>query len=253
MSITSSRKSGCIDLAQISETDVRHAYSTARLVYDGTLTEREGIENLVKTRGMNGASASDFIRNFAQMMKGKSYHRTLNRYATRYYLENIISDYGEAAGYSALSATRAHIIYYEGVSKSRAISTREVCDDIETTLLSPTSKSVAKEFSAEVEASQQLSSSQRLAVIAKRGKKRPDRKSVTSSVFLRCPHVVAEVLKRAGGLCENCDSPAPFMRKKDNSPYLEVHHKMTLANGGEDTVENAEALCPNCHRMKHHG
>jgi len=47
--------------------------------------------------------------------------------------------------------------------------------------------------------------------------------------------------------------PAPFLRKKDQSPYLEVHHMIQLADGGEDTTENAVALCPNCHRQLHFG
>jgi 5-methylcytosine-specific restriction protein A len=34
---------------------------------------------------------------------------------------------------------------------------------------------------------------------------------------------------------------------------LEVHHKIRLADGGFDTVENAIAVCPNCHRQCHHG
>jgi 5-methylcytosine-specific restriction endonuclease McrA len=37
---------------------------------------------------------------------------------------------------------------------------------------------------------------------------------------------------------------APFNRTKDNSPYLEVHHKKRLSEGGEDSVKNAIALCP---------
>ena len=72
-------------------------------------------------------------------------------------------------------------------------------------------------------------------------------------VFQRNPDVVAEVLDRANGACECCCAPAPFNRASDGTPYLEVHHVKFLANGGEDTVENAEALCPNCHRKKHHG
>ena len=34
---------------------------------------------------------------------------------------------------------------------------------------------------------------------------------------------------------------------------LEVHHTKPLAEGGEDTVNNAEALCPNCHKEAHYG
>ena len=59
--------------------------------------------------------------------------------------------------------------------------------------------------------------------------------------------------KPANGVCEKCDSPAPFNRTKDGTPYLEVHHWKFLADGGKDIVENAGALCPNCHREAHYG
>jgi len=72
-------------------------------------------------------------------------------------------------------------------------------------------------------------------------------------VYQRNPDVVAEVLKRANGSCEGCGAQAPFLRASDGTPYLEVHHMKCLADGGDDTVDNAEALCPNCHRKKHHG
>ncbi|MDN3555524.1 HNH endonuclease [Halomonas maura] len=81
----------------------------------------------------------------------------------------------------------------------------------------------------------------------------PERTWVATSVFIRNPDVVAEVLENANGVCGSCKKPAPFLRAKDGSPYLEVHHKQTLADGGLDTVENAIALCPNCHRRAHYG
>lgn len=71
--------------------------------------------------------------------------------------------------------------------------------------------------------------------------------------YLRNPDVVAEVLVRAKGSCERCCQPAPFLRRSDRTPYLEVHHRVPLAQGGLDTVANAEALCPNCHRQAHYG
>ena len=36
------------------------------------------------------------------------------------------------------------------------------------------------------------------------------------------------------------------------SPYLEVHHVKTLAEGGPDTPNNTVAICPNCHSALHH-
>ncbi|HAS6343122.1 TPA: hypothetical protein I7243_07315 [Vibrio vulnificus] len=80
------------------------------------------------------------------------------------------------------------------------------------------------------------------------------KKIIVSTVFYkRNPDVVAEALIRAKGVCECCKEFAPFTRKKDNSPYLEVHHIVPLAVGGEDTLNNVIALCPNCHREKHFG
>ena len=76
---------------------------------------------------------------------------------------------------------------------------------------------------------------------------------MTTSIFKRNPDVVADVLINANGFCQKCNKAAPFVKRKDGTPYLEVHHKLKLADGGDDTVENAIALCPNCHRKMHFG
>ena len=79
----------------------------------------------------------------------------------------------------------------------------------------------------------------------------PERLVVQTTTYIRNPDVVVEALNRAAGHCESCNAPAPFTRESDNSPYLEVHHIIPLAQEGEDTVENAISLCPNCHRERH--
>lgn len=107
-------------------------------------------------------------------------------------------------------------------------------------------------FLLQLESSQLDSASARQARL-KRAAKIPAKVAVVTYVYARNPDVVAEVLARANGQCEGCCNPAPFRRRKDGAPYLEVHHKIQLANGGEDTIENAIALCPNCHRNQHLG
>jgi len=82
---------------------------------------------------------------------------------------------------------------------------------------------------------------------------KPQKIQTISYGFNRSPDVVAEALLRAGGICERCSKPAPFSRKSDGSPYLEVHHKLPLSEGGPDTLQNVIALCPNCHREVHFG
>lgn len=103
-----------------------------------------------------------------------------------------------------------------------------------------------------VKKSKERSRSERLKRLAD-APKRPVSYSVTTTAFLRNADVITEVLYRAKGICESCNKPAPFLRNTSGEPYLEVHHKLPLAKGGEDTVENAIALCPNCHRERHYG
>ena len=81
----------------------------------------------------------------------------------------------------------------------------------------------------------------------------PKRITVQTTSFIRNQDVIEEVLFRASGFCEICWSPAPFIRSSNSEPYLEVHHTVPLAQSGEDTVDNAVAICPNCHRRAHHG
>ncbi len=62
---------------------------------------------------------------------------------------------------------------------------------------------------------------------------------------------VAELARRkANGICQLCDQPAPFS-DRHGRPYLETHHITWIAAGGEDTIENTVALCPNCHTKMH--
>lgn len=82
---------------------------------------------------------------------------------------------------------------------------------------------------------------------------KPVERYVLTRVFDRNPDVIAEVLHQARGICGGCGKPAPFQRKSTGRPYLEVHHVLPLAQGGHDTVANAIALCPNCHREQHYG
>ena len=80
----------------------------------------------------------------------------------------------------------------------------------------------------------------------------PKTTMASTKVYQRNVDVVAEVLFRAQGTCGACSTPAPFLRRADGTPYLEVQHTRPAQNG-PDTVENAVALCPNCHRRAHHG
>lgn len=71
-----------------------------------------------------------------------------------------------------------------------------------------------------------------------------------SRVYGRDPVIAMYTKRRAAGVCELCGEDAPFIDKQ-GEPYLECHHIVWLSRGGEDTIENTVALCPNCHRRMH--
>jgi len=109
-----------------------------------------------------------------------------------------------------------------------------------------------QELEAQVARSLALSPAERKKRLIK-ASRIPKKKQIISQEYYRNPDVIAEVLLRAKGQCEQCGASAPFTRASDGSPYLEVHHRVWLSAGGEDTVENAMAVCPDCHREKHYG
>ena len=85
-----------------------------------------------------------------------------------------------------------------------------------------------------------------------KGNKNPSIKYQKTKVIKRDPKVIAWILQNSGERCEGCNKKAPFIRDKNNTPYLEVHHIKQLKDGGADTVKNSIALCPNCHRKAHY-
>lgn len=87
------------------------------------------------------------------------------------------------------------------------------------------------------------------AVIAPDSK---ERLTSTRTIYARSKAVKDYVLSRAGGICESCVKPAPFITK-GGSPYLEPHHINRLSDGGLDHPKFVGAICPTCHKEIHYG
>ena len=74
------------------------------------------------------------------------------------------------------------------------------------------------------------------------GKRAP--RITESMIYYRDPYLKEIVRRIADGKCQLCGMAAPFI-DRNNEPYLEEHHVQRLADGGEDTIDNDVALCPN--------
>jgi predicted HNH restriction endonuclease len=108
-----------------------------------------------------------------------------------------------------------------------------------------------KEFTEVAVNAQKLIDTRKSISTKPNGVKKPTTVTTTTTSYSRDDKVKAWVLNRANGICEACNTPAPFVNI-DDSPFLEVHHVRHLADGGSDTTSNAVALCPNCHRRLHY-
>lgn len=242
-------------MANISKDRIQAAYQYGKKVYDGHILHKNAVAALDSEHGMNPGSALNFIGNYKQMRNGKMYQRTLSREATEIFFRNFHADYGDAGLQNAIEASRLHVDYYESLGKGRKQAIRELCDEWETLVSKnrrDTLADVLHEFEEGVSKSLQDSSSARKKRLASYDGNVTE-KVVIQKVFVRNHDIVAEALIRSNGICEFCKRPAPFDRRKDGRPYLEVHHRIPLAEGGKDKLENTLALCPNCHREAHFG
>jgi 5-methylcytosine-specific restriction protein A len=86
---------------------------------------------------------------------------------------------------------------------------------------------------------------------APEGRERAGKHKTEHNSYERDPAVRAWVLIESKGICELCGEPGPF-EGMDGQPFLEVHHVAPLAVSRKDTIDNAVAICPNCHRRCHH-
>ena len=126
--------------------------------------------------------------------------------------------------------------------------------------LFPTANETIKESQAEYKEAFENKVNESLDDSSKNRKRRLDSRSTKPKVvyrlvqdYRRDPDVVAEALYRAKGFCEKCKKKAPFIKRSNGEPYLEVHHIRPLSQGGLDSLENVISLCPNCHREIHFG
>lgn len=202
---------------------------------------------------MNANSARDHFYVYRQLRSGAVFHRGLSVEDMEHYLNRIRTEEGSPAHRLALQALWLHVGYYEDLRRITMHSMRAMIARQEQHAEAPRTLAELDEALAEsVERSRTASAEDRRRRLAQ-APRIPQRVSVVGVAYLRNPDVVAEVLDRAAGKCERCLREAPFRRGKDDTPYLEVHHRHHLADGGEDTVDNAIALCPNCHRELHFG
>jgi 5-methylcytosine-specific restriction enzyme A len=236
------------------------AYPLLRAAYSKEISVEDAVKRLNLSLALNKTSARILILVYVCLREGRVFKRALSGTDMHYILGQIAAETGPMGLATALKAFQLHISYREshGVSQKgnrQLLLQHEAhlgvleADEREIPL---SMDALHQQFAQDVRkalADPRESRLQRLSSASKV----PMRSVRAVFVFNRNPDVVAEVLVRAQGTCEKCLQQAPFLRRSDGTPYLEVHHLVPLAEGGEDSVANAAAMCPNCHRESHFG
>lgn len=232
---------------KIPESQYRAACQVSARVYLKELNEAEGVAELVSA-GVNETSAHDYVRAYQYLMQGRRIKRSMGADAMRVFMQDIADRHGSDGLSIAVPTLREHLKYQPNGLMTAVLVEFEA-------LVAPapaTMEAVEASFAANVQRSLRDSVAARAKRLAL-ADPTPATMVVQATVYLRNPDVVAAALVRAAGACERCRRPAPFQRRRDGTPYLEVHHRQPLADGGQDKLDNTLALCPNCHRQAHHG
>ena len=241
---------------KITKEHVNAICQIASAVFDEKTSKKTGVEHLFITYGINKGSSNDYITNYTHLLNGdNTIVRTMNEDGMRVFMENIFSTRSQSQKQNSVQSLRKHIKYYESKTGSTLSLATAIANEFEDRInkaIPVSAQDVQMKFDLDVKDSALLPQENRLLRLSQASKV-PEKIIVLSTIFMRNPDVVAETLFRAAGKCERCKVNAPFVRVRDASPYLEVHHIKPLSEGGDDVIENTFALCPNCHRFLHHG
>jgi 5-methylcytosine-specific restriction enzyme A len=239
-------------MARINQNQISQAYELGKAVHQGLKTKSQAISDLTRIDAMNRASADYYISAVTCMLGGFLYRKTIKQAATEFFLSKIKSEFGEEISRRAALKVLDHVAYYAQLPRGGPLN--EIKSLARVYAHAPphtTLAALAAEDDRLLADSLADNREDRLSRL-KKATGTAQTRDVLVKVFIRNPDVRAEALHAANGICSACGNPAPFCR--DNGTlYLEVHHRIPLADGGDDTVANAIALCPNCHREAHFG
>jgi 5-methylcytosine-specific restriction protein A len=115
-------------MAKITHEQIHIVYELAKSTYLGNISRSAVVRTLCDDCGFNEGSASDYVTNLARMLKGSVYHRTMNIYATEYFLGRISDDFSASLFQNALSAVEQHLNYYDTLGRGNQLKIRQLLD-----------------------------------------------------------------------------------------------------------------------------
>lgn len=100
---------------KISNEMIHACYIIGKEWASGSIARAEVDERLEDVK-INNTTGWGYVSNYRNLVDGREFARTMNLYATRYYLTKIFKNKGEIGLQNALMSLMLHIKYYEGLS-----------------------------------------------------------------------------------------------------------------------------------------
>jgi hypothetical protein len=102
-------------MGKITKEMVLYAYDVGKNVFFRNQSRIDGGLQIAQATGMDAGSAQDYITVLLSMLDGKCYKRTINMFATDYYLRKIGIDFGVDRQRLAARASLDHVQYYREI------------------------------------------------------------------------------------------------------------------------------------------
>lgn len=225
-------------MVAITNEMIHASYDLAKKVYDGKISQKDGLDELSSKYQMNRNSAADYFHNYVCMLEGRRFPRTSNAYGTEYFLTNIFQDGGRSRLLNALSALRQHIDYYEAIGNTTLRKQRAICEEF-SSIANVTQVDI---FPDEVE---------ELDESLLEGKTR----KVSVNIYERNPIARQQCIDHYGCKCFICDFDFKAVYGELGEGFIHVHHLVEISTIGKqysvDPIKDLRPVCPNCHAMLH--
>lgn len=216
---------------------IQKAFEIGKKVHLNEMSVSDGANELANS-GMKRNSGLDYIYAYSKLIEGRLYTRTINAYATDYYLDRIYKENGEIGLKNALLALTQHIEYYEDTSGASVKKGRKIYEKFSELVKNDFAETV---FPDEVDSSKKYSE----------GKTR----QVTVNSYERNPLARQECIEHFGLNCQVCDFNFQEVFGELGENFIHVHHLIDISTIGKEYSVNPKTdlipVCPNCHAMLH--
>lgn len=225
-------------MSAITNEMINASYDLAKQVYEGNLSQKDGLDSLEASYHMNRNSAADYFHNYVCMIEGRRFPRTSNAYATEYFLDKMLEDGGRTRLLNALSALRQHIDYYEAIGNTTLHKQRDICDRY---------SAIAQVEIVEVYPDEVTENDESLL----EGKTR----KVNINIYERNPIARQQCIDYYGCKCVICNFDFEKIYGNIGRSFIHVHHLIEISTIGcrysVDPIQDLRPVCPNCHAMIH--